>query len=82
MTTAPTASFTQSSSEAVPAGVTFALSVTRVVSLPAGAMASVGEVSVTVDVAVEEARIITPSGTATIAGADLPALIAALQALT
>jgi hypothetical protein len=42
----------------------------------------VGETSATVTVTVETVDVITPGGTATILGADLPAVIAALQALT
>ena len=76
-----TASFTASSSEPVgDSGVI--VRATRQVTMPAEAMAAVGETSATVTVTVETVDVITPGGTATVPGADLPSLIAALQALT
>jgi hypothetical protein len=76
-----TASFTTSSSEPVgDSGVI--VRATRQVTMPAEAMEAVGETSATVTVTVETVDVITPGGTATILGADLPAVIAALQALT
>ena len=76
-----TASFTASSSEHV--GDRGAIvRATRLLTMPAEAMAAVGETSVTVTVTVEAVDIITSGGTATVPGADLPSLIAALQALT
>ena len=76
-----TASFTASSSEPVgDSGVI--VRATRQVTMPAEAMGTVGETSVTVTVTVETVDVITPGGTATILGADLPAIITALQALT
>ena len=76
-----TASFTASSSEPVgDSGVI--VRATRQVAMPAEAMGTAGETSVTVTVTVETVDVITPGGTATILGADLPAIITALQALT
>ena len=76
-----TASFTASSSEPVgDSGVI--VRATRQVTMPAEAMGTVGGTSVTVTVTVETVDVITPGGTATILGADLPAIITALQALT
>lgn len=76
-----TASFTASSSEPVgDSGVI--VRATRQVTMPAEAMGTVGETSATVTVTVETVDVITPGGTATVPGADLPAIITALQALT
>jgi hypothetical protein len=76
-----TASFTASSSEPVgDSGVI--VRATRQVTMPAEAMGTVGETSVTVTVTVETVDVITPGGTATILGADLTAIITALQAIT